>query len=278
MERRRKAALGRNEVDVALEPAIERVTGLVFGGEDRRRVCAGVDFSTEDRGDEVRALRKVAVDGADADAGLLGDLSDRSVHPRGREHRHGRLEQRIDVALGVGAQAPIRAAARLQTIPCSSASSRTTSRLLNGTLFRINRTTVPFRLYNAARRRWPHSNARLEMAMQDKPVALVTGANQGIGLQIAKDLAAQGFTVLVGSRNLERGEAAAKEVGPDAHALQLDVTDQASIAAAAERIRKEFGRLDVLVNNAAISNTRHAAGHVRRGVFQVDPPEQRVPR
>src|ERR1700693_5000933 len=91
--------------------------------------------------------------------------------------------------------------------------------------------------------------------MQDKLVALVTGANQGIGLQIAKDLVAHGFTVLVGSRNFERGEAAAKEIGPDARALQLDVTDQASIAAAAERIRKELGRLDVLVNNAAISNT-----------------------
>ena len=91
--------------------------------------------------------------------------------------------------------------------------------------------------------------------MQDKRVALVTGANQGIGLQIAKDLVGHGFTVLVGSRNFERGEDAAKEVGPDAHALQLDVTDQASISAAAERIRKEFGRLDVLVQNAAISNT-----------------------
>src|SRR5271166_4298920 len=96
--------------------------------------------------------------------------------------------------------------------------------------------------------------------MQNKPVALVTGANQGIGLQIAKELVAHGFTVLVGSRNLERGEAAAKEVGPDARALQLDVTDQASIAAAAERIRKELGRLDVLVNNAAISNTSKLPG------------------
>src|SRR5271155_6201617 len=96
--------------------------------------------------------------------------------------------------------------------------------------------------------------------MQDKPVALVTGANQGIGLQIAKELVAHGLTVLVGSRNLERGEAAAKEIGPDARALQLDVTDQASIAAAAERIRKELGRLDVLVNNAAISNTSKQPG------------------
>ncbi|MDR3515046.1 MAG: SDR family NAD(P)-dependent oxidoreductase [Azospirillaceae bacterium] len=96
--------------------------------------------------------------------------------------------------------------------------------------------------------------------MSDKPVALVTGANQGIGLQIAKDLVAHGFTVLVGSRNFERGEAAAKEVGPDAHALQLDVTDQASIAAAAARIRDAFGRLDVLINNAAISNTTKLPG------------------
>jgi NAD(P)-dependent dehydrogenase (short-subunit alcohol dehydrogenase family) len=90
--------------------------------------------------------------------------------------------------------------------------------------------------------------------MYDKPVALVTGANKGIGLQIAKDLARHGLTVLVGSRNIERGEAAAKSVGEDAHAIQLDVTDQASIAAAAERIRKEFGRLDVLVNNAGITS------------------------
>jgi NAD(P)-dependent dehydrogenase (short-subunit alcohol dehydrogenase family) len=96
--------------------------------------------------------------------------------------------------------------------------------------------------------------------MQDKPVALVTGANQGIGLQIAKDLVAHGFTVLVGSRNVERGEVAAREVGPDAHALQLDVTNQASIATAAARVTNEFGRLDVLIQNAAISNTNKLPG------------------
>jgi NAD(P)-dependent dehydrogenase (short-subunit alcohol dehydrogenase family) len=90
--------------------------------------------------------------------------------------------------------------------------------------------------------------------MHDKPVALVTGANQGIGLQIAKELAANGYTVLVGSRNPRNGEAAAQEIGADAHAIQLDVTDAASIAAAAERVRAEFGRLDLLVNNAAISH------------------------
>ena len=83
-------------------------------------------------------------------------------------------------------------------------------------------------------------------------IALITGANKGLGLQIAKDLASHGFTVLVGSRSFENGETAAKSIGGEAHAVQLDVTNQDSIAAAAERIRSEFGRLDVLVNNAGI--------------------------
>jgi NAD(P)-dependent dehydrogenase (short-subunit alcohol dehydrogenase family) len=92
--------------------------------------------------------------------------------------------------------------------------------------------------------------------VHDKRTALVTGANQGVGLQVAKELVANGLTVLVGSRDFERGQVAAREIGPGAIALQLDVTDGASIAAATERIRTELGRLDLLVNNAAISNTR----------------------
>jgi NAD(P)-dependent dehydrogenase (short-subunit alcohol dehydrogenase family) len=91
------------------------------------------------------------------------------------------------------------------------------------------------------------------MTMQEKRIALVTGANKGIGLQIAKDLAKHGLMVLVGSRNLANGATAAESVGEGARAIQLDVTDQASINGAAEHIRKEFGRLDVLVNNAGIA-------------------------
>ena len=92
--------------------------------------------------------------------------------------------------------------------------------------------------------------------MPDKRIALVTGANQGVGLQVAKELVAKGVTVLVGARNFERGEAAIREIGAGAIALQLDVTDRVSIAEATKRIHQNFGRLDLLVQNAAISNTR----------------------
>ena len=92
--------------------------------------------------------------------------------------------------------------------------------------------------------------------MQSHRIALITGANQGVGLQVAKELVANGLTVLVGSRSFGVGKSAAKEIGPGAIPLQLDVTDRASIATAAEHIRQEFGRLDLLLNNAAISNTR----------------------
>ena len=91
--------------------------------------------------------------------------------------------------------------------------------------------------------------------MSDARISLVTGANQGVGFQVAKELVGNGVTVFVGSRNLARGEAAAENIGAGAIALQIDVTDGASIAAAADRIRSEFGRLDLLVNNAGISKT-----------------------
>ena len=87
-------------------------------------------------------------------------------------------------------------------------------------------------------------------------IALITGANQGMGKQVAKELVSDGVAVFVGSRDLVRGETAAAEIGDGATALQLDVTDATSIASAAERIRQEAGRLDLLINNAAISTTR----------------------
>jgi len=98
------------------------------------------------------------------------------------------------------------------------------------------------------------SDATKDVTMNEQPVAFVTGANKGIGFQIARELVGHGLTVLVGSRDLAQGEEAAKSIGASAHAIQLDVTDQASIDAAATRIRDEFGRLDVLMSNAGISH------------------------
>ncbi|HYQ43380.1 MAG TPA: SDR family NAD(P)-dependent oxidoreductase [Polyangiaceae bacterium] len=89
--------------------------------------------------------------------------------------------------------------------------------------------------------------------MHENKVALVTGANKGIGHAIASELAARGLTVLVGARDAARGEAAAKRIAGDSRPIALDVTRADSIAAAATRIRRELGRLDVLVNNAGIA-------------------------
>lgn len=102
--------------------------------------------------------------------------------------------------------------------------------------------------------------------MQEKCVALVTGANKGIGLQIAKDLAKHDLIVLVGARKLEDAQSAAKSVGENVHALQLDVTDQASIQAAADHIQNEFGRLDILINNAGISHAPKSGGTFEKSV------------
>jgi NAD(P)-dependent dehydrogenase (short-subunit alcohol dehydrogenase family) len=86
-------------------------------------------------------------------------------------------------------------------------------------------------------------------------VALVTGANRGIGLEVAKQLAANRFTTLLTARDPNKGTAAAKELAlgrSDVHFLQLDVSDPSSIRRCAEEVDRRFGRLDVLVNNAAV--------------------------
>jgi NAD(P)-dependent dehydrogenase (short-subunit alcohol dehydrogenase family) len=92
------------------------------------------------------------------------------------------------------------------------------------------------------------------MQTKENKVALVTGANTGVGFQIAKALAENNYVVYVGSRNLEKGKAAAAEIGGKAKAIQLDITDTDSIHAAVTLIESEFGQLTLLVNNAAISH------------------------
>ena len=95
--------------------------------------------------------------------------------------------------------------------------------------------------------------ANVELFQGD--IALITGANKGIGFEIARGLGAKKIKVLVGARDAARGQAAAEKLkaeGIDAHFVQLDVTDQETIQRAAEWIEKEFGRLDILVNNAGI--------------------------
>ncbi|MEB2847009.1 SDR family NAD(P)-dependent oxidoreductase [Rhizobiales bacterium RZME27] len=91
--------------------------------------------------------------------------------------------------------------------------------------------------------------------IQTSPIALVTGANKGIGLAIARQLGTAGHTVWLGCRDISRCEVAARELrdrGIDAHAVLLDVTDGASVSNAANTIESEVGRLDVLVNNAGL--------------------------
>lgn len=95
--------------------------------------------------------------------------------------------------------------------------------------------------------------------MQERMVALVTGANKGLGKQVAKELAGRGYVVFIGSRDLSNGQKAAEEIGENAIAIQLDVIDAQSITSAAERVAAEFGRLDLLVNNAAIGQSGHYA-------------------
>jgi len=92
--------------------------------------------------------------------------------------------------------------------------------------------------------------------MTDTTIALVTGANKGLGRETVRRLAALGWTVLLGSRDAERGAEAAAELEGDVHAVTIDVRDDESVASAAKEIEQRWGRLDVLVNNAGIAGER----------------------
>jgi NAD(P)-dependent dehydrogenase (short-subunit alcohol dehydrogenase family) len=89
--------------------------------------------------------------------------------------------------------------------------------------------------------------------MTDSTIALVTGANKGIGATVVRRLAALGWTVLLGARDPERGAQAARTIEGDVVVLGLDVTSDESVAAAAKEVAERYGRLDVLVNNAGIT-------------------------
>jgi NAD(P)-dependent dehydrogenase (short-subunit alcohol dehydrogenase family) len=89
----------------------------------------------------------------------------------------------------------------------------------------------------------------------DRAVAVVTGANRGIGREVARQLAGRGYLTVLGSRDEERGRKAAAEIGGERAGIvarRLDVADDASVRAAARWVEDELGRCDALVNNAAI--------------------------
>jgi len=85
----------------------------------------------------------------------------------------------------------------------------------------------------------------------DRPVAVVTGANRGIGLEVVRQLAGDGFRAILGSRDERRGIAAAERLRVDVEVRQLDVADPASVEAFGAGLERDHDRLDVLVNNAA---------------------------
>jgi NAD(P)-dependent dehydrogenase (short-subunit alcohol dehydrogenase family) len=103
-------------------------------------------------------------------------------------------------------------------------------------------------------------------------VTLITGGNKGLGYETARRLIAEGHEVYLGARDPERGQRAADELG--AHFIQIDVTDDASVAAAADELAQQAGRLDVLINNAGIAGpvkpVAELTGPDAQQVFNID--------
>ncbi|MGG6267292.1 SDR family oxidoreductase [Leptolyngbya sp. AN03gr2] len=92
--------------------------------------------------------------------------------------------------------------------------------------------------------------------MTIKKIVLITGANKGIGNEVARQLLSQGFTVLLGARDLQRGQVAVETLrkdGSDVHFVHIDVTNDQSIKQAAETIAKHWEKVDVLINNAGVN-------------------------
>jgi NAD(P)-dependent dehydrogenase (short-subunit alcohol dehydrogenase family) len=96
--------------------------------------------------------------------------------------------------------------------------------------------------------------------MENGRVALVSGGNRGIGLEVCRQLSERGITVVLGSRDAEQGREAAAELPEGVVVHQLDVADPESVERLARSVEEEFGRLDILVNNAAISNDDGQSG------------------
>lgn len=113
-----------------------------------------------------------------------------------------------------------------------------------------------------------------------KKVALISGANKGIGLETARQLGKQGISVLLGARDLAKGEAAAEQLkkeGIDVRAVKFDVVNAADIKAAAALVEKEFGKLDILINNAGVmfepiggNNSSTVSEQVLRDTFETN--------
>jgi NAD(P)-dependent dehydrogenase (short-subunit alcohol dehydrogenase family) len=111
-------------------------------------------------------------------------------------------------------------------------------------------------------------------------IALITGSNRGIGLETARQLGNMGVTVLLATRELAKGEIAAAELkkdGVDVRAVKLDLLDRSDHAAVAAWIEKEFGRLDILINNAAVNldkgnghETSTVSGRALRDTFETN--------